>query len=81
MSDPTLADTLITHMPEPEPRPDLPGYKSFNRVATPFGGFSNAPRPAPIKPIQVEALPDFPELQGDTTVNRPSFNRSALGWA
>ncbi|GAA6216253.1 myozenin-2-like isoform X1 [Lates japonicus] len=80
ISDPALADTLITRMPEPEPQPDLPGYKSFNRVATPFGGFGRAPRPAPIKPLQVEPLPDFPELQGDTTVNRPSFNRSALGW-
>ncbi|XP_039997045.1 myozenin-2-like [Xiphias gladius] len=80
ISDLALADTLITHLPEPEPQPDLPGYKSFNRVATPFGGFSNDPRHAPIKPVQVEPLPDYPELQADTTVNRPSFNRSALGW-
>lgn len=79
-SDPALADTLITRMPEPVPQPDLPGYKSFNRVATPFGGFSKAPRPAPIKSLQVEPLPDYPELQGDASVGRPSFNRSALGW-
>lgn len=51
-----------------------------SRVATPFGGFSKASRPAPIKVLQVEPLPDYPELQGDTAVNRPSFNRSALGW-
>lgn len=31
ISDLALADTLITHLPEPEPQPDLPGYKSFNR--------------------------------------------------
>ncbi|XP_031140997.1 myozenin-2-like [Sander lucioperca] len=80
ISDPALADTLNTHMPEPEPQPDLPGYKSFNRVATPFGGFGKAPRRAPIKSLQVEPLPDYPELQGDAAVNRPSFNRSALGW-
>ncbi|XP_078132095.1 myozenin-2a isoform X1 [Sander vitreus] len=80
ISDPALADTLNTHMPEPEPQPDLPGYKSFNRVATPFGGFGKAPRPASIKSLQVEPLPDYPELQGDAAVNRPSFNRSALGW-
>lgn len=80
INDPALADTLITRMPEMEPRPHLPGYKSFNRVATPFGGFSGAPRPAPIKALPVEALPELPELQGDGTVNRPSFNRSALGW-
>ncbi|KAI3376466.1 hypothetical protein L3Q82_016924 [Scortum barcoo] len=80
INDPALADTLISGMPEPEPQPDRPGYKSFNRVATPFGGFSKAARPTPIKPLQVEPLPDYPELQGDTTVNRPSFNRAALGW-
>lgn len=80
INDPALADTLITRMPELAPQPDLPGYKSFNRVATPFGGFGKAPRPAPIKPIQVDTLPELPELQGDAAVNRPSFNRSALGW-
>lgn len=80
ISDPALADTIVTHLPEPEPRADLPGFKSFNRVATPFGGFSKTPRPAPIKPVQVEPLPDFPELQAETTVDRPSFNRAALGW-
>uniref|UniRef100_UPI0037E9A97F myozenin-2-like n=1 Tax=Semicossyphus pulcher TaxID=241346 RepID=UPI0037E9A97F len=80
INNPTLADTLTTCMPEPEPQPDLPGYKSFNRVAMPFGGFSKATRPASIKSVQVEPLPDFSELQADTAVNRPSFNRSALGW-
>ncbi|KAG7243340.1 hypothetical protein INR49_011796 [Caranx melampygus] len=80
ISDPALADTLVNRMPEPEPRADLPGYKSFNRVATPFGGFSKTPRPVPIKPVQVEPLPDFPELQAEITENRPSFNRAALGW-
>lgn len=50
------------------------------RVATPFGGFSKAPKPVPIKTLQVEPLPDLPALQGDAVENRPSFNRSALGW-
>ncbi|KAM8747539.1 myozenin-2a [Acanthopagrus schlegelii] len=80
INDPALADTLLTSMPEPAPRPDLPGYKSFNRVATPFGGFSKAPRPAPIKSLQLEPLPDYPELQANAAVDRPSFNRAALGW-
>lgn len=79
-SDPALADMLIAHMLEPEPRPDKPGYKSFNRVATPFGGFGKAPRHPTIKSLQVEPLPDYPELQGDAEADRPSFNRSALGW-
>ncbi|KAK2899742.1 myozenin-2-like [Channa argus] len=80
INDPASADTLITRMPQPEPRPGPPGYKSFNRVATPFGGFSKAPRPPPIKPLQLEPLLNLSELQGDTAVNRPTFNRSALGW-
>lgn len=29
--DPALAETLVARLPEPEPRADLPGYKSFNR--------------------------------------------------
>ncbi|KAM8900309.1 LOW QUALITY PROTEIN: myozenin-2a [Spinachia spinachia] len=78
--DPALADMLITNMAQPEPRADLPGFKSFNRVATPFGGFGKASRPAPTKSLLQEPLPNYPELQGDTAVDRPSFNRSALGW-
>ncbi|CAJ1086311.1 myozenin-2-like [Xyrichtys novacula] len=80
INTPSLADTLITCMPAPEPKTDLPGFKSFNRVATPFGGFGKAPKLPPIKSPKVEPLPDFPELQADTTTSRPSFNRSALGW-
>nr|XP_015802511.2 myozenin-2 [Nothobranchius furzeri]XP_015802512.2 myozenin-2 [Nothobranchius furzeri] len=79
INDPALADTLILHMPDLEPRTNLSGYKSFNRVATPFGGFSKAPRPAPITPLQVETLPEVP-IQEECAVNRPSFNRAALGW-
>ncbi|XP_012720341.2 myozenin-2 [Fundulus heteroclitus] len=80
ISDPALADTLVIRMPELEPRTNIPGYKSFNRVATPFGGFSKAPRPETVAAPQVEALPEIPGLQGDGAPNRPSFNRAALGW-
>lgn len=31
INDPTLADTLKVHMPVPEPKLELPDYKSFNR--------------------------------------------------
>ncbi|KAK5848434.1 hypothetical protein PBY51_006049 [Eleginops maclovinus] len=78
--DPSLTQNLNLQISEPEPRPELPGFKSFNRVATPFGGFGKAAQPAPIKTLQVEHLPECPELQGDAGVDRPSFNRSALGW-
>lgn len=31
INDPALADTLQLHMPAPEPRAQMPDYKSFNR--------------------------------------------------
>lgn len=31
LSDPDLAETLKLRMPAPDPRPDLPEYKCFNR--------------------------------------------------
>ncbi len=31
LSDPNLAETLKLGMPTPDPRPDLPEYKCFNR--------------------------------------------------
>ncbi|XP_054609413.1 myozenin-2-like [Dunckerocampus dactyliophorus] len=81
ISDPALAETLITHMSEPEAPTNRPGYKSFNRVATPFGGFSKAPQTAPFKSPNVEStLPEYPELKVDSAPGRPTFNRSALGW-
>ncbi|XP_051934772.1 myozenin-2-like [Hippocampus zosterae] len=72
--EPALADTLVSCLSEPEPPADLPGYKSFNRVAIPFGGFAEAPALADDQKMEL-ALPDFPELRG-----RPCFNRAAQGW-
>ncbi|XP_020779566.2 myozenin-2a [Boleophthalmus pectinirostris] len=89
VSDPALADTLTTRMPDPEQQPDRPVYKCFNRVATPFGGFArtSSPVPPPARSLPVDvALPDFPELQAQTAaaatapLDRPSFNRAASGW-
>ncbi|KAI4900160.1 hypothetical protein NFI96_023887 [Prochilodus magdalenae] len=82
--DPSLADTLLVQMPEPEPRPEIPEYKSFNRVATPFGGFGKAPK-VPVKPLEVDVVPGIPNLPppappADQVSTRPSFNRTALGW-
>ncbi|KAK7909736.1 hypothetical protein WMY93_014420 [Mugilogobius chulae] len=87
VSDPTLADTLNTRMPDPGQQPDRPVYKCFNRVATPFGGFSRTSSPVPHSqsaPLDVPLL-DYPELQAKTSasvtpLDRPSFNRAASGW-
>ncbi|XP_076585167.1 myozenin-2b [Chaetodon auriga] len=80
LSDPDLAETLKLRMPAPDPRPDLPEYKSFNRVATPFGGFDKAPRAITFKLPEVDLNPPtYPELQ-DPGLKRPTFNRTAQGW-
>ncbi|XP_066538245.1 myozenin-2a [Hoplias malabaricus] len=81
-SNPSLIDTL--HVQMPEPRPEIPEYKSFNRVATPFGGFGKAPK-VPVKPLEVDVVPGMPSLPSpvppaDPAPTRPSFNRTALGW-
>ncbi|XP_070684162.1 myozenin-2b isoform X2 [Pempheris klunzingeri] len=80
LSDPDLAETLKLRMPAPDPRPDLPGYKCFNRVATPFGGFDKAPRGITFKLPELDLNPpSYPELQ-EPGVKRPTFNRTAMGW-
>ncbi|XP_077355245.1 myozenin-2a [Festucalex cinctus] len=72
--EPTPVDAPAACLPKPEPPADLPGYKSFNRVAIPFGGFAEAPDA--VRSMKAElAVPDFPELRG-----RPCFNRAAQGW-
>ncbi|KAL4641522.1 myozenin-2-like [Arapaima gigas] len=84
LSNPTLADTLFTKFPVPEPRTEGPEYKSFNRVATPFGGFDKAPKPPTCKPTQRDLLlditvPPCPDVL-DAVGTRPTFNRTAMGW-
>lgn len=80
LRDPDLAETLKVGMPAPDPRPELPEYKSFNRVAVPYGGFEKAPRGITFKLPQLELNPPrYPELQ-EAGLKRPSFNRMAQGW-
>ncbi|XP_047667297.1 myozenin-2 isoform X2 [Tachysurus fulvidraco] len=85
IGDPSLADMVHLQMPEFEPTPEIPQYKSFNRVATPFSGFGNATK-TPVKSVEVNILPSESSLQPPEDVtgpmpSRPSFNRTALGWA
>lgn len=80
LSDPNLAESIQLKMPPLDPRADLPEYRSFNRVATPFGGFEKAPRAITFKLPEVNLNPpSYPELQ-EPGVKRPTFNRSAQGW-
>uniref|UniRef100_A0A3Q2YDG3 Myozenin 2b n=1 Tax=Hippocampus comes TaxID=109280 RepID=A0A3Q2YDG3_HIPCM len=79
-NDPGLVETFKLSMPAMDPRPELPEYKSFNRVATPYGGFENVPRGIKFKLPELDLnSPKYPELQ-DPGMKRPTFNRSAQGW-
>ncbi|XP_028316230.1 myozenin-2b [Gouania willdenowi] len=80
LCDPDLAESVKLGMPALDPRPDLPEYKSFNRVATPYGGFDKAPRGITFKLPEIDLNPPkYPELQ-EQGVKRPTFNRTAQGW-
>ncbi|XP_023650063.1 myozenin-2-like [Paramormyrops kingsleyae] len=84
LKDPSLADTLSSSYLTPEPQTEVPMYKSFNRVATPFGGFDRAPTVPAFKAPELDLLLEnsphpCPELL-NTAAKRPTFNRSALGW-
>ncbi|XP_026159235.1 myozenin-2b [Mastacembelus armatus] len=80
LHDPDLAETLKLRMPELDPRRELPEYKCFNRVATPYGGFDKAPRGITFKLPEVDLNPPrYPELQ-EPGMKRPTFNRTAQGW-
>uniref|UniRef100_A0A3Q0SZ19 Myozenin 2b n=1 Tax=Amphilophus citrinellus TaxID=61819 RepID=A0A3Q0SZ19_AMPCI len=80
LRNPDLAETLKLKMPAADPQQDLPEYKCFNRVATPYGGFDKAPRGITFKLPEVDLNPPkYPELQ-DTGMKRPTFNRTAQGW-
>ncbi|KAJ8382883.1 hypothetical protein SKAU_G00036610 [Synaphobranchus kaupii] len=80
--DPSLSETLSPKTPTPEPKAEGPEYKSFNRVATPFGGFDNSSLLSIFKTLELDLVPTdtpTPEPQ-ETMVKRPTFNRTASGW-
>ncbi|XP_026216390.1 myozenin-2b [Anabas testudineus] len=80
LGDPDLAETLKQRMPALGPRQELPEYRCFNRVATPYGGFDKAPRGITFKLPEVNLNPPrYPELQ-EPGMKRPTFNRTAQGW-
>ncbi|KAF7666249.1 hypothetical protein LDENG_00112770 [Lucifuga dentata] len=80
LNDPALAESFKLQMSGPDPRPELPEYKCFNRVATPYGGFEKAPRGITFKlPVVDLNPPQYPELQ-EPGLKRPTFNRTAQGW-
>ncbi|XP_028660901.1 myozenin-2b [Erpetoichthys calabaricus] len=84
INDPDLQGTLNPKMPIPEPKPEGPDYKNFNRVATPFGGFDKASKLITFKLPELDlnpanSIPNIPEFR-NPVAKRPTFNRTAQGW-
>lgn len=81
--DERLLATLKPEMPGPIERKDLPKYKSFNRMAVPYGGFEKANQFMKFQLPETEVTKEEPEpavvYQHDISC-RPSFNRTPIGW-
>ncbi|XP_075854288.1 myozenin-2 [Microcebus murinus] len=82
-SDPELSEVLSPKFFKPEGKAELPDYKSFNRVATPFGGFEKASKAVKFKVPDFELLlltdPRFMAFTNPLS-GRRSFNRTPKGW-
>ncbi|XP_034257411.1 myozenin-2 [Pantherophis guttatus] len=82
-NDPELLEALYPKLFKPEAIPELPNFKSFNRVATPFGGFEKASKLIKYKVPDFNFLllndPRFMLLANPLSTRR-SFNRTPKGW-
>ncbi|XP_025729739.1 myozenin-2 [Callorhinus ursinus] len=81
--DPELLEALYPKFFKPEGKVELPDYRSFNRVATPFGGFEKASKMVKFKVPDFELLlltdPRFTVFANPLS-GRRSFNRTPKGW-
>ncbi|XP_048189647.1 myozenin-2 isoform X2 [Perognathus longimembris pacificus] len=81
--DPELLAALYPKLFTPEGKAELPDYRSFNRVATPFGGFEKASKMVKFKVPDFELLlltdPRFMAFANPLS-GRRSFNRTPKGW-
>lgn len=82
--NPELLEALYPKLFIPEGKMDLPDYRSFNRVATPFGGFEKASKVVKFKVPDFELLlitdPRFMAF-ANPLLGRRSFNRTPKGWS
>ncbi|KAM9329921.1 myozenin-2 [Gastrophryne carolinensis] len=84
VNDPELMEALYPKMPIPGDNELPPDFRSFNRVAIPFGGFDKASKMISFK-IPDFDLPSMNDLMMDMPPNNPfgsrkSFNRAPQGW-
>ncbi|CAM4710219.1 unnamed protein product [Leuciscus chuanchicus] len=79
--DEELKKTMRWKMPGPQVHKDLPKYKSFNRIALPFGGFDKASRLVTFEAPEIKATNEEPQPVPEFNLClRPSFNRTPIGW-
>ncbi|XP_051524005.1 myozenin-1b [Myxocyprinus asiaticus] len=81
--DEALKETLKLKMPGPQVYKELPKYKSFNRMALPFGGFDKVSRLMTFEPPEVKVTAEESQPVSVLQYNlccRPSFNRTPIGW-
>ncbi|KAK7122615.1 hypothetical protein R3I94_019659 [Phoxinus phoxinus] len=79
--DKELKETMRWKMPGPQVHKDLPKYKSFNRMALPFGGFDKASRLVTFEAPEIKATDEEPQSVSESNLCcRPSFNRTPIGW-
>ncbi|XP_056421771.1 myozenin-2 isoform X1 [Hyla sarda] len=83
VNDPDLLEALYPKMPTLGNNVEAPDYRSFNRAATPFGGFENASKMITFKVPEFH-LPSVNDLMFDMSIDpiraRKSFNRAPQGW-
>ncbi|XP_056111625.1 myozenin-1b [Rhinichthys klamathensis goyatoka] len=79
--DEELKETMRWKMPGPQVHKELPKYKSFNRMALPFGGFDKASRLVTFEAPEIKATDEEPQPVPEFNLCcRPSFNRTPIGW-
>ncbi|XP_075705860.1 myozenin-2 [Rhinoderma darwinii] len=83
VNEPDLLEALYPRLPTPGNKLEAPDYRSFNRAATPFGGFENASKMITFKIPEFD-LPSMNNLIFDMSIDplrtRKSFNRTPQGW-
>ncbi|CAI9547143.1 unnamed protein product, partial [Staurois parvus] len=83
VNEPELLESLYSKMPTPGDKMLPPDYRSFNRAATPFGGFEKASKMTTFKMPKFD-LPSMNDFTFDMIPNpinsRKSFNRAPQGW-
>ncbi|KAM4703710.1 myozenin-1 [Rhinophrynus dorsalis] len=81
--DPQQPTNLAVNLLDFGSKAELCKYKSFNRSAMPYGGYEKASKLMTFQMPEFDAGPQEPEpivVFNQTAMNRPSFNRTPIGW-